>query len=149
MNTMTENKEYGIIKRMIKKNRDYNVEYSNKVMFLLNRLDNTLHSTRNELHLHNNKIELLEKQITDLTNRTERMEYFIYDKYGKKFNGALKNKIRYRDNYTCQDCGITERQTEKALHIHHIDFDKSNNKPNNLIALCASCHGKRNGVPKC
>jgi len=27
---------------------------------------------------------------------------------------------------------------------HHIDFNKKNNNPNNLISLCRSCHGQTN-----
>ena len=33
--------------------------------------------------------------------------------------------------------------TEK-LCIHHIDYDKKNNNPENLITLCNSCHTKTN-----
>ena len=29
-----------------------------------------------------------------------------------------------------------------AIHIHHKDKDHSNNNPDNLIYLCASCHLK-------
>jgi hypothetical protein len=46
--------------------------------------------------------------------------------------------IRKRDRYKCQRCGKTGRT------VHHIDYDKSNNKPENLIVLCKSCHGKTN-----
>ena len=34
------------------------------------------------------------------------------------------------------------------LHVHHIDYDKINNDPNNLVALCNSCHAKTNGKNK-
>lgn len=29
-----------------------------------------------------------------------------------------------------------------AHHVHHVDYDKHNLEPTNLITLCPSCHGK-------
>ena len=60
--------------------------------------------------------------------------------YNFGFNRKLKKQIRKRDNYTCQECGFTEQQLGKTLHIHHIDYNKRNDNPNNLICLCNSCH---------
>ena len=58
----------------------------------------------------------------------------------------LKEKIRKRDNYTCQKCGITQEQhlkeTSKKLSVHHIDGDDSNNVEENMITLCIKCHNK-------
>lgn len=52
------------------------------------------------------------------------------------------NKIRERDNNTCQLCKF--EGNGKKLPVHHIiPFKVSkNNKPNNLITLCQSCHVK-------
>jgi len=52
----------------------------------------------------------------------------------------LKNKIRERDNYTCQKCGITQEQCGEKLSIHHIDYIKENIDLNNLISLCRRCN---------
>ena len=30
------------------------------------------------------------------------------------------------------------------LHIHHIDYNKTNCNKNNLITLCVACNGKAN-----
>ncbi|WP_157575373.1 HNH endonuclease signature motif containing protein [Haloferax sp. Q22] len=35
----------------------------------------------------------------------------------------------------CAVCG-----SEENIHSHHIDGDRDNNSPDNLITLCASCH---------
>ena len=68
--------------------------------------------------------------------------------YPSQFNNYLKRKIRKRDNYICQKCGITEEQHLKIygaiLYIHHIDYDKQNNQENNLITLCNKCNIKAN-----
>lgn len=53
--------------------------------------------------------------------------------------------IRDRDNHVCFDCGKTEEEnsTLMALDVHHIDFDKDNSDPTNLITLCRQCHKRR------
>lgn len=63
-----------------------------------------------------------------------------FEPYGLAFNKELKEQIRKRDNYTCQQCGKTEKQLGYKLATHHIDFNKQNNNPSNLISLCRICH---------
>ena len=53
-----------------------------------------------------------------------------------------RKSVYNRDNYTCQIC--KEPQGDKALDVHHIDYNKKNCNPENLIALCMSCHRKTN-----
>lgn len=62
--------------------------------------------------------------------------------YSVDWTQTLKRSIRERDKYTCQLCG--KKQTEKTFCVHHIDYDKKNCNPNNLITLCRSCHNKTN-----
>jgi len=57
------------------------------------------------------------------------------------FSGFLKNTIRERDNYMCQVCGKNNKSLDRKLCVHHIDYDKKNNDPLNLISLCDNCHG--------
>jgi len=56
---------------------------------------------------------------------------------------ALARKIRTRDKYTCQDCGERRKYWGKYLHVHHVDADKTNNDPGNLISLCDRCYRER------
>lgn len=63
------------------------------------------------------------------------------DPYCEKFNNILKEKIRNRDNRTCQNCGIKENGRKHA--VHHLHYDKKNCYPD-LITLCNSCNGKAN-----
>lgn len=67
-----------------------------------------------------------------------------FEPYGLEFNSKLKEFIRKRDNYTCQECGFTQEQLGYKLSVHHIDFNKKNNNPNNLISLCRNCHLQTN-----
>jgi hypothetical protein len=64
--------------------------------------------------------------------------------YGLEFNKKLKELIRDREGRRCFICKITELKNKEKLTIHHIDYNKKNNNPNNLIALCRSCHAITN-----
>ncbi len=62
--------------------------------------------------------------------------------YEWKFNNKLKNEIRTRDNFRCKLCGNEVKKIKGwGLAIHHIDYNKQNSNPNNLISLCNKCHG--------
>ncbi len=71
-----------------------------------------------------------------------------FQPYAKEFTRALKKEIKERDNYICQNCYITEERNlellGQVLTIHHVDYDKQNNKRNNLITLCQVCNSKAN-----
>jgi hypothetical protein len=55
-----------------------------------------------------------------------------------------KRSIMERDNYTCQNPECSGKFTDK-LCLHHIDYNKKNCHPTNLITLCISCNSKANG----
>lgn len=61
--------------------------------------------------------------------------------YPFDFDSKLKEIIRERDGYACQNpgCGRTAN-----LHVHHVNYIKSNISNRNLITLCGSCHSKTN-----
>jgi endogenous inhibitor of DNA gyrase (YacG/DUF329 family) len=63
-----------------------------------------------------------------------------FEPYSAEFNKPLKEYIKERDNYICQVCRITN----KALSVHHIDYNKTNCDESNLISLCSNCHSKTN-----
>lgn len=65
-----------------------------------------------------------------------------FEPYSPEFNNRLKIEIRKRDDNICQICGRI--QINRALSIHHIDYNKQNNEPKNLISLCLVCHRKTN-----
>ena len=68
-------------------------------------------------------------------------------------NGRDRNreKIRIRDNYTCQDCDKLWEVGTRRFDIHHLDglcgkkskgYDKLSDK-NKFVTLCHSCHFNR------
>ena len=67
--------------------------------------------------------------------------------YPDDWTDTLKESIRQRDNYICQECGVHQDELKgmhKKLDVHHIDYDKENCHPDNLISLCKKCHMKTN-----
>jgi len=77
-----------------------------------------------------------------------------FEPYGLEFNKELKEKIRLRDTYVCQQCYRREGSDTNILScktlwneklcIHHINYDKTDNRPENLVSLCRICHMKTN-----
>lgn len=59
------------------------------------------------------------------------------------FYEDFKNYILERDNYECQNPLCWKKENQK-LHRHHIDYDKRNCVPDNLITLCNSCNVRAN-----
>ncbi len=63
--------------------------------------------------------------------------------YGEEWTSELRRKIKKRDNYECQN--DTAMKHVSVLSVHHIDYNKKNNKRKNLITLCRTCHARTNG----
>jgi len=61
-----------------------------------------------------------------------------YEDYSLDFSPSLKRKIRERDNFQCQICLSPSRI------VHHIDYNKKNSCPENLIVLCKTHHSQTN-----
>lgn len=66
-----------------------------------------------------------------------------HEPYPFEWNENLKESIRSRDNYCCVMCNKPqEQELKQKLSIHHIDYNKKNIDPSNLITLCNACHTK-------
>jgi hypothetical protein len=61
-----------------------------------------------------------------------------FQQYGFEWTHLLKHSIRTRDCFVCQVC------KKNGWMVHHIDYDKKNCNPSNLITVCRSCHMKTN-----
>ena len=60
------------------------------------------------------------------------------------FNNKLKESIRNRDDHKCQKCNTPEKKNKQLLDIHHIDYNKNNIEPENLVSVCHKCNSKVN-----
>lgn len=66
--------------------------------------------------------------------------------YPVEFNDELREFVRNRFGRICMIC--FKKENGKRLNVHHIDYDKNNNKFDNLIPLHEECHTKTNPVGK-
>lgn len=68
--------------------------------------------------------------------------------YGSAWTSELREKIRKRDNYTCQLTGITSEEHillyGRDLDVHHIDYNKKNCEETNLITLSMESNSRVN-----
>ncbi len=64
--------------------------------------------------------------------------------YTQDWTDDLRDAIRKRDGHKCQLCSIDQVNLSILLDVHHIDYNKENCDPENLISLCKSCHIKTN-----
>ena len=71
-----------------------------------------------------------------------------FEPYTKEFSNKFKRAIRKRDNQICILCGIHREKLNKALFIHHINYDKELSVAQNCLSLCNSCHTKTNSNRK-
>ena len=56
-----------------------------------------------------------------------------------KYDGATAKTLK-KQHHTCEQCGL-KFNDEERVHLHHIDGNPENWKPNNLAAIHESCHG--------
>jgi len=61
-----------------------------------------------------------------------------FEPYSVDWTETLRRSIRERDHYICQLC------SKYGNTVHHIDYDKKNCNPTNLITLCGGCNSKVN-----
>lgn len=64
--------------------------------------------------------------------------------YSEEFK-RLSKLVRKRERHCCFLCGKTKRENGKNLDVHHIDWDKTNDCMENLVAICMSCHRDMQG----
>lgn len=66
---------------------------------------------------------------------------------------GVRNSVRKRDNYTCQNCGATSEELGQMPDCHHIiaehTFDDATDAhyEDNLVLLCRDCHNEMDGTP--
>lgn len=100
-------------------------------------------------HSEETKQKIREKRKLQIMKNVGIKNYFwcggiFKNPYPKNWTETLKRSIRERDNYICRMPGCGKLQGDKAFDVHHIDYDKKNCNPDNLITLCHECHVKTN-----
>jgi hypothetical protein len=92
------------------------------------------------------KMSLAHKGKANLLIRGEKSHFWkggiSFFPYPREWNALLKQKIMERDGNRCRNPGC--RRIPGRLTVHHIDYNKMNCDPANLITLCVSCNGRAN-----
>ncbi len=69
-----------------------------------------------------------------------------YKEYHPYWKTISKDLIKNRAENRCELCGAGNKEphwktgSKVVLTVHHIDGEKKNNSPLNLIVLCQRCH---------
>lgn len=91
-----------------------------------------------------NRINIIKKQFNNNkfeclrcggTWEKKKDDYYIFCKHCKKRNWFVP------ENYECEICNMVTWNPE----IHHINKDRNNNNPENLLAICLRCHKRLHG----
>lgn len=61
---------------------------------------------------------------------------------------VVRQSVRDRDGSRCRKCGMTEEDNGYALSVHHVNYQKTDNRMDNLVTLCRWCHGSMHGKPE-
>jgi 5-methylcytosine-specific restriction endonuclease McrA len=79
-------------------------------------------------------------------------------KHKRKLEGLdfIREKVRIRDNHTCQHCGLIWNGKGKRFDAHHLDDELEgdvgrkykNNPIDRMITLCHKCHFNTDSVKK-
>lgn len=90
----------------------------------------------------------LNKEAKEYHQRNPEMSKKVWD---NQAFGGNKQLVLERDNFECQECGMSQQQHiilfNFQLIVHHKDgqgrrADDVNNDMDNLITLCVKCHGR-------
>ena len=94
--------------------------------------------------------EKFEEEIEGIKDRQQRklikIKYFNDLKkkeYSPRFSTSFKDRIKSRDNYTCQLCG-----KKTGLTVHHITYNKKNTSDDVCVTLCRGCNSRVNEKKK-
>jgi len=90
--------------------------------------------------------------IRDMVGENHPMWNGGYDGYYGTSWPTQRQKALLRDQYRCQECGITDAEhresNSRGLHVHHImpyrefDTDREAHRLENLLAVCTACHSR-------
>lgn len=59
---------------------------------------------------------------------------------------AIATNIKKKARWRCQACGVRHGPPPNVLTVDHLNYDKANSLPTNLIALCQRCHLRRQAL---
>lgn len=91
---------------------------------------------RNELILSLREKGMTQQNIAIAVGVSRQRVYQILT--GKNTKSTVDRALEFarkRDDYKCQFCW-----SEKNIEVHHLDRNRKNNDPKNMLTLCRKCH---------
>lgn len=119
-------------KRWRDKHPDYNKEYKLRNMDRCKKIEQEWRQDHKQ-----------EKRAYDQSYREANRDKIKHRKRSYHAHRSSVHKRVYDDEigvWICQFCGA--REGEIQLDVHHVNQDRSNNNPSNLVCLCKNCHQK-------
>jgi len=86
------------------------------------------------------------KTISTLLEFNEYETFLHRERTRKFYDKNYRYDILQNQNFKCGKCLISNK--DARLCLHHIDFDKKNDRRKNLIFLCNTCHSYTTNVKK-
>lgn len=80
--------------------------------------------------------ECYSSYFSSLPNSTTGLNSGNYTSDWPKISADLRSRL----NFCCEHCGVNLSLHHHLLHAHHINGNKSDNRRENLRALCVACH---------
>lgn len=70
----------------------------------------------------------------------------IQNDYVAEWDNISRN-IREEQDWVCAECQLQLKQSslKRFLHVHHLNCNKTDNRPENLRVLCIKCHAEQAG----
>ncbi|GEQ87434.1 hypothetical protein ULMS_29420 [Patiriisocius marinistellae] len=85
----------------------------------------------------------LSEQKSEYNNRNSK-QYKYYEYLTSHKWKELREKVKLRDNFLCQEC-----KSEKAEEVHHLTYENIfNEKLSDLISVCSDCHKKLHKIER-
>jgi len=75
-------------------------------------------------------------------------KFISKEPYDQNWTPQFRRAIRKRDNQICMLCGIHREKLNRALDVHHFNYNKKMSLHQNCVSLCNLCHLKTNGNRK-
>lgn len=91
--------------------------------------------------MENVKLKEIDCKAYNKKKKTEKGQRTMTQNFDDLGIDSKRIRVLHEQNYKCHKCGLDKWFDEPiALEIEHINRDHSNNKRENLIALCPNCH---------
>jgi 5-methylcytosine-specific restriction endonuclease McrA len=87
-------------------------------------------------------IDNLNSDLSNIRRTVERLVQSGKDGYSPYWE-TLSRFARSQADWKCTECGAQMRDRPDLLHVHHLNRNRRDNRPQNLRVLCALCHANQ------